>query len=233
MRKIFPVLLVTAACLAGPGGAAAQDTTIGFETLATPLPLAGAEGLYYLNGSSPVYEGIDWDMRLRVVGADYRIEDAGRVTPLYGLPHAGNYFVTNEGGVDGLRITTDRVLLGAWFGRNAYYGYNELGGADQVTIHALDGDTVLASVVFDLPLPAQPGQPGVMGFADTGSFAGLSGITGYRIDRRELGQMQGNWVADDFVFASAVPEPSAAALLLAGLGVLAAWSRRQRLSAAA
>lgn len=236
MRQYLPSLLLAAACAAVPGPAAAQDLTVGFENLATPLPLTQAMGLYYLNGASQVYEGITWDMRLRVVGADYRIEDAGRVTPLYGVPHAGSYYVTNEGGGvsnDGLHITTGRVLLGAWFGRNAYYGYNELGGADQVTIHALAGDSVLASVVFDLPLPAQPGQAGAMGFVDTGSFAALSGITGYRIDRRELGEQQGNWVADDFLFASAVPEPPAVMLLLAGLGALAAWGRRWRVSAAA
>jgi hypothetical protein len=97
-----------------------------------------------------------------------------------------------------------------------YYGFGS--GADQVTINALSGSTVLASVVFDLPAPSVAGQPGEMGFADTRSFAGPTGITGYRIDRHELGTESGNWVADDFSFAVAsVPEPSSGLLLVVGL----------------
>jgi hypothetical protein len=103
--------------------------------------------------------------------------------------------------------------------QNQYYGFGS--GADQVTINALDGATVLASVVFDLPAPTVAGQPGLMGFADTSRFASLTGITGYRIDRHELGAQTGNWVADDFSFAPAsVPEPSSLGLSALGLLVL-------------
>lgn len=231
MRHALSALLM-ALWLGAGAPAAAQNTTVGFETLPEPPATDGAMGLYYANGSSSLYEGVVWDMRLRVVGADYRIAQG---SPLYGLPHGGDYFVTNEGDGstnDGLRITTGRVLLGAWFGRNAYYGFGD-GGADQVTIHALAGDQVLGSVVFDLPAAALQGQPAALSFVDTGSFAGLAGITGYRIDRRELGTLQGNWIADDFVFAAPVPEPSAALLLLAGLCAVTAACRRRGARAAA
>jgi hypothetical protein len=91
-----------------------------------------------------------------------------------------------------------------------------------VTINALDGTSVLASVVFDLPPPAVPGHPGTTAFADTSRFARLSGITGYRIDRHELGDGTGNWAADDFSFAAvaSVPEPPSLQLSLVGLAVL-------------
>jgi hypothetical protein len=57
-----------------------------------------------------------------------------------------------------------------------------------------------------------------MGFADTSIFASLTGITGYRIDRHELGSQTGNWVADDFSFTPAsVPEPSSLGLSLLSL----------------
>lgn len=236
MQHSFSTMLAPVGLAVVLGTASAQTTTVGFETWSQVLPPTEAMGLYYLNDNSPVHEGITWDMRLRVVGADYRIQFAEPVSPLYGLVHGGTYYITNEGAGasnDGLLITTDRVLLGGWFGRNAYYGYSEQGGADQITIHALGGQVVLASVVFELPAPQQPGTPGAMAYVDTSSFQGLVGITGYRIDRRELGEMQGNWVADDLVFASAVPEPGAVAMLLAGLGVVAAARGRRGVSAAA
>jgi len=151
-----------------------------------------------------------------VVGDAYRV-DTATPGPLFGIPHSGHYFITNGGtDNDGILLTTDQVLLGAWFGRNEYYGFGS--GADQVTINALSGQTVLASVVFDLPAPAVAGQPGLMGFADASSFASLTGITGYRIDHHEVGSQTGNWVTDDFSFAAAgVPEPPSNMLLVPGL----------------
>ena len=70
--------------------------------------------------------------------------------PLFGIAHSGHYFVSNATGAGGMTITTDKILTGAWFGRNQYYGFGE-GGADQVTIVALNGANELGSVVFDLP----------------------------------------------------------------------------------
>ena len=187
-------------------GASAQAALASFDDLGTPPALNSATGLFFANGASSSYAGVTWDSRFTVVGDAYRV-DTGTPGPLFGLPHSGHYFVTNQGagaGNDGLLINTTQVLTGAWFGRNEYYGYGA--GADQVTIHALNGRTVLASVVFDLP-ELLTGLPEVLSFVDTGSFMALSGITGYRIDHHELGTESGNWVADDFNFVAARDVP--------------------------
>lgn len=206
----------------------ASAATLGFEDMAAPPALTSATGLSFANGGSSVYGGVTWDSRFTVVGDGYRV-DTVTPGPLFGVPHAGHYFVTNQGagaGNDGLSIDTSMVLTGAWFGRNEYYGYGA--GADQITIHALSGASVLASVLFDLP-ELLPGLPEVLSFVDTSSFATLSGITGYRIDRRELGAASGNWVADDFTFvaARAVPEPATIWLTLGALASLAMGVRRR------
>jgi hypothetical protein len=236
MRHVLSSLLISLG-LAGVGSAAmAQTFTVGFENLQDPPALDGAGQLRYANGTSDLYEGIVWDQAFSVIGSQYRT-NGDPSNPLHGVPHTGNFYVTNEGtsggsGGDGIMITTSHVLLGAWFGRNEYYGFGA--GTHHITIHALAGSTELgAPVAFDLPAPAQPGQPGVLAYVDTSAFAQLSGITGYRIDRSLLPGQGGGWVADDFVFASAVPEPEQAVLLLAGLGVLALARRRRQLSAAA
>jgi hypothetical protein len=172
--------------------------------------------LFFANNGNDVYHGVTWDSRVDVVGDAYRV-DTATPGPLFGMPHSRHYFIT-DGGTDndGILLTTNQVLRGAWFGQNEYFGFGS--GADQVTINALNGTTVLASVVFNLPPPSVAGQPGVMGFADTSSFANLTGITGYRIDRHEVHVLTGNWVADDFSFAPAsVPEPSSLSLSTIGL----------------
>jgi hypothetical protein len=113
------------------------------------------------------------------------------------------------------------------FGRNEYYGFGE-GGADQITIVALStGDTELASVVFDLPEHAA-GEPEVLIFMDTGIFRTLTGISGYRIDRRELGALSGHWVADDFQFVrtSEIPLPLPLNLMVVTIGIW--WTQSQR-----
>lgn len=224
MKALGKLVSVTAMILACASAHAALAT---FDDLVAPPALDSATGLFFANGASSSYGGVTWDSRFTVVGDAYRV-DTSTPGPLFGLPHSGHYFVTNQGaGNDGLLINTTQVLTGAWFGRNEYYGYGA--GADQVTIHALNGSTVLASVVFDLP-ELLAGLPEVLSFVDTGSFMALSGITGYRIDRHELGTESGNWVADDFNFVAArdVPEPATLGLLLGAL-LLAAVVRQLRL----
>lgn len=212
--------------------AIAQGGLATFDDLATPPPVTSATGLFFANGDSDVYQGVTWDDRVSVVGDEYRV-DTATPGPLFGIPHSGDYFITN-GGVDndGIELSTNQYLTGAWFGRNEYYGFGA--GADQVTIHALSGVGILASVVFDLPPPVTPGNPGIMGFVDTSSFVGLAGITGYRIDRRELGTLAGNWVADDFEFngvsPAAVPEPTTMTLIVTGLLAMVGRASRHRRS---
>lgn len=210
---------------AAPGHAGAVAT---FDDLAVPPALDSATGLQYTNATdSLLYQGVLWDAGFTVVGAAYRVGSGG---PLFGMAHSGHYFVTNQSGASGLTLGTSLLLTGAWFGRNQYYGFGE-GGADQVTIVALHGAVELGSVVFDLP-ENNTGLAEPLSYIDTRSFAALRAITGYRIDRRELGSRSGHWVADDFQFetatASDVPEPGSLPLLLAGLGLAALRGRRAR-----
>jgi hypothetical protein len=231
MKTIVQVCLGCCLCLALAAESRAGLAT--FDDLPSPPPTDGSTGLYFANNDSFVYDGVTWDSRVVVVGDAYRV-DPTTPGPLFGIPHSGQYFITNGNDPnDGILLTTNQVLLGAWFGQNEYYGFGS--GADQVTINALSGSTVLASVVFNLPAPSVPGQPGLMGYADTSSFASLTGITGYRIDRHALGTESGNWVADDFSFvAASVPEPSSIVLSAFGLFALGgkllmnAKSRRAR-----
>ncbi len=226
MHAALHCLVAAAAITLGPV-TLAQTITASFDDLSALPAVNAATGLYFANGDSLLYQGVIWDERFKVVGAAYRV-DPETPGPLYGIPHSGNFFVTSEFDDplnDGLSITTPLRLTGAWFGRNAYYGFGA--GADQVTIHAVSGAQVMESVVFDLP-DTNPGDPAPLQFVNTAdSFAGLVGITGYRIDRRALGEQNGHWVADDFTFAaiSPVPEPTPALMWLAALGVLLAGNR--------
>ena len=225
--SIRQLLCTAALVVAAPSQAALVAT---FDNLPFPPALDSATTIQWTNaGNSLEYEGVTWDARFGIVGDQYRV--GGPSGPLFGIPHSGHYFVTNHTGASGMMINTDKVLAGAWFGRNQYYGFGE-GGADQVTIVAMNGAIELASVVFDLP-ENNAGLAEPLSWVDTGIFSALGPITGYRIDRRELGSQNGNWVADDFTFVDAtqLDAPGAAALLLAGLaGMLAALKRRSTIS---
>lgn len=198
--------------------------TASFDNLPTAPVLTDATGLFFANNNSFDYQGVTWDSRFSVVGDAYRIAPPGG--PLFGLPKSPHYFVTNETGTvggaftnDGLLMSTALVLTEAWFGQNEYYGFG--GGADEVTIHALHGSSILGSVSLALPDDTL-GQPEPLRKIDTSAFLSLSGITGYRIDRHAQGQFSDSWVADNFVFQSPVPEASTTLLLMLGLGGLIA-----------
>ncbi|MDB6133153.1 MAG: proteinsorting protein [Verrucomicrobiales bacterium] len=205
--------------------AALPAATATFDDLFAPPALDAATGLRFTTGAvtSPLYEGVEWDDRVTVVGSQYKVAaDA----PLFGLPHSGNYFITNEStdGGNGITLNTTLILTSAWFGQNEYYGFG--GGATSVTITALAGSTPLGSVTFDLQDQVD-GQPEVLAPVDTSVFLTYSGITGYRIDHVAPNEFAHNWVADDFTF---VPEPGimAAVPAAAMLGFAAGRRRRRR-----
>ena len=216
--KLVSLSVTAALCvLAAPIHAAVTAT---FDDLPTPPVLTDVAGLFFANNNNANYQGVTWDDRFRVVGDAYRI--APPDGPLFGLPKSPHYYVTNEtatvGGTftnDGLLMTTSLVLTEAWFGQNEYYGFG--GGADEVTVHALHGSTILGSVSLVLP-DDNPGQPEPLRKMDTSSFLSLTGITGYRLDRHAPAEFADSWVGDNFVFQSAVPEASTTLLLMLGLG---------------
>ncbi|WP_374437021.1 hypothetical protein [Inhella sp.] len=225
----FHSLLVAALLGAGQLGVQAAPVLASFDDLPSLPAVTGATGLYYANGASLSYRNVIWDERFSVVGDAYRV--APPDGPLFGLPQSGHHFVTNVaaqfGGEftnDHLFISTDQVLTEAWFGQNEYYGYG--GGADEVTVHALHGLDVLASVSLALPDDVD-GQPELLRRMDTSVFLSLSGITGYRIDRHERGSLSGNWVGDNFVFQPAQQVPEAPTGWLALLGLAAIGARRR------
>jgi len=231
MPHLFRLRIGLATAAIAMSGASLGGTASFDDLPNLPAVTAGAS-LFDANNSSLVYDGITWDSGFSIVGDQYRTGGQGATppAPVFGVPHSGHYFATNENG-GSVTLATNQVLTGAWFGRNEYYGFG--GGADQVTIVAVSGGTDLAQVVFDLPanIPGSPyEQAAPLSFVDTSSFASLSGITGYRIDRRAPSQFSVNWVADDFQFspASAVPVPGTLLLLGAALPGLAAVARRKK-----
>lgn len=222
MHRPFPALAMFATFAAA---APAPATVLAdFEALASPPAIGDGTGFDFANSGSLDYAGVRWDARLYVVGDAYRV-DTATPGPLFGLPHSGRFFINNHNGADGILLETPQVLTGAWFARNEYYGFG--GGADQVTITALGAGGDLLSLSLDLP-ELLAGLPEVPVFFDTSGFLALSGISGYRIDRRETGPFNADWVADDFTFeaaATAIPAPPVLALL--GLGSLGLLRRRR------
>ncbi|SLM32560.1 exported hypothetical protein [Desulfamplus magnetovallimortis] len=166
------------------------------------LSPASNHSLYTLNNDNPIYRDIVWDTGFGVFGEDYKICDD---CPIFGIPHSGSFAITNHDDTDGLTITTPKILLGFWAGRNEYYGYG--GGSEEITVYAIDtSGSVLGSVCHQLP-DNHSGLAEPLEFVDTSAFSDLTGIQAYRIEPAEGCNMDCNWVADDFVFSEGVFTP--------------------------
>ena len=215
--------------------------TLDFDNLPTQGATNQSLSFEDSNGGSNTFQGVTFNAnQFKVTGDDYRVGGAAP-NPAFGLPHSGHFFLNNANTPnDGVVLTTSLVLTEAWFGRNEYYGYG--GGASDVTVTAFGVNGDLGSVAISLPdtfpytgnLPSPNqsignGLPDPMVRMDTSNFLALSGITGYRINRIEIGSSTGNWVADDFTFTQAVPWetdalPIVGSTLLFGCGV---WAKRK------
>jgi hypothetical protein len=218
-----PLLSCLVAC------AANAAVFVGFEDLPALPGVSGTASLYEANGNSSVIGGITWDSRLRVTGGEHRTS-GDLSNPLSGIPHGGDFFITNEAYPDAgnaITLGTTMVLTGAWFSQVEYYGY----GHDEmtITIEAMNGGTVLGSASVVLPANltgTTPLPPLSMEFLDTSSFLSLSGITGYRINQSPLDAGSRYWSADDFQFA-AVPEPENIALVAGSLlALFGLWRKK-------
>lgn len=197
--------------LAGPASA---NFTINFDTLSNEPPRSGNESLFYATGGSPdagggpsVVDGVSFDGYLYVVG-DQFIGDDHLGTDPYAVPHSGHYALFNSQGQSPVSLSTDKTLLGAYFGRNDY-GDGSF-GADSVTVSALSGSTVLASDTLRLTSITPT-------YLDTSGFSALVGVTGYRITRTVSNGSPGHYIADDFTFSGTPAVPEAATTFSFGL----------------
>ncbi len=177
----------------------AEQQIVNFEDLPQPPILSQRTGLEFTDNAN--YADIIWQ-NITAFGRDYRVETVTPGPP-FGLAHSGNYAITNDG--NSSRLTTKKILIGLWVGQNEYYGYG--GGADQITISALDSQGHhLSSVSMDLPDNIE-GEAEVLQWMDTRQFVSFANIAAYRIDRQEIGTGGGNWVADDLHFMTSAPYP--------------------------
>ncbi len=166
------------------------------------LTSASNDSLYTLNNDSSLYKDVVWDTGFSVFGEDYAICDD---CPFFGIPHSGSFAITNYDDTGGLTMTTQKILLGFWAGRNEYYGYD--GGTEEISVHALDAaGIVLGSVTHQLP-DNYSGLAEPFEFVDTSAFTNLTAIQAYRVEPAQGCDMDCNWVADDFVFTDGAFAP--------------------------
>ncbi len=202
---------------------------VGFEDLPSSSGTTGATDLEQANNGSLSYGGILWDSRVAVVGKDHVVADG---SPLFsgGAPGGGNFYLTNTTSApsygNGIVLTTNDVLKGAYFGSVEYYGYSVGEGASKVSIVAMHDSTPLQTLEFDLVPNTQTGggtnTSVPMTYFDTSDFGTLTGITGYVINRTNphtdpSEATNANWVADNFDFtpaSSPIPEPANGRLAL-------------------
>jgi hypothetical protein len=207
---------------------ASASVFVGFEGLSMAPALNASATLFEANGNSQVLGGVTWDTRIRVTGRGNRT-GGDLSNPLSGIPHGGDFFITNEAYPDagnGITLQTTQLLEGAWFSQVEYYGFGN--PAMTITIQALGagGIDVLGSA--SVTLPANTGStPLPMEFLDTSAFSAFTGITGYRINQNPLDAGSRYWSADDFQFA-AVPEPQSVGIAAVSLAAVAVMARRRR-----
>jgi hypothetical protein len=220
--SIRPILLAAALL---PLVSASASVFVGFEALPLAPALNASGSLFEANGNSQVLGGVTWDNRIRLTGRENRT-GGDLSNPLSGIPHVGDFFITNEAYPDagnGITLQTTQLLEGAWFSQVEYYGFGH--PAMTVTIQALGGTDVLGSA--SVTLPANPGSaPLPMEFLDTSTFSAFTGITGYRINQDPLDAGSRYWSADEFQFA-AVPEPQSVGIAAVALAAVAVMARRR------
>ncbi len=96
--KLIYVLLLATLLHAGISRAAVVAS---FDDLPIPPDLTSSSGLQYTNpNTNLLYQGIAWDDAFSLVGDQYWVDPFGG--PLFGLPHSGHYFATNQDGLSGV-----------------------------------------------------------------------------------------------------------------------------------
>jgi hypothetical protein len=231
-------LLAVLAGLTAARPVAAAPFTIGFEDAAgipnqaAPNNFQNASNTFKdAYGGTDTVEGVTFSDSFVVFRNTYTNDVGG--SDLFGATDGTFALANTDGngdagtgpfpaGLDGLMLTTNDVLTGAYFGI-VDYG-NGSYGSDQVTVTAVGTGGDLGSVTLNLDTSGAP----TLTKMDTSAFLTYSGqITGYRINRdiapEFVGFGGGDYVADDFTFVAPAPEPSSAAGLIIGLLTLIAW----------
>ena len=204
-------------------GRPAEGAFVAFDSLVNLPATNSFRSLSAANGGSSVLGGATWDANFFVVGSGYieQFQNQGGTNP-FARPQTPNFALFNANAADGLTIQTTDILTSLWLARP------DMGigpqGTNQVTVQALSGGTVLASRTINLTSTTPA-------FLDTSSFATLSGVTGYRLNRVAIGgdgYGGGHYIADSFQFqpVAVVPVPATALVFAVGAALAAARSRR-------
>lgn len=159
------------------------------------------------NGGSAIYGGVTWGQEWWVAGRGLiphpdpsDMFSSGSTEP-FAHQRPGNYAAFTAFGGYG-EFETPNCLTGVWFSRARLPEEHDPGIATNVTVSALSGTNVLASVSLDLKNTTPV-------FMDTSAFLLLRGITRYRVEGHGADGPNDAFVggaffvADDFQFAAA------------------------------
>lgn len=208
--------LAAGAMLAASAPAAAVQQTLSFDDVAGTSPPV----FFFTN-----YGGFNWGPRWAVVNAEGECGPSG--CGFRDGRTSGSHVATN--GFDGTNIITSAtpfrlvsIALGsAWWNNLRISFVGKLGGSTQWTQSVLVNATASSLTTFPTPMIDTLEVTADLGVATTQVYTIGSGP---------------RMVWDDFTFdtspVTAVPEPAAWALLLAGFGLVGAMTRRQRVVAA-